>query len=156
MDRTVFRSTNFCKLTYEKDTYVKRWYYISIFNTVWLIHSCDHYRFILQCKNGSISTHRLVLASISPFVKEILENGDPFGSDDIPTIFLPDIQKEEMMFLLSILYNGSLNMYKRYEKINIFYNLIPTLVLQSFKMSFSNYTFTVQKYFLFIVVSWVV
>ena len=59
------------------------------------------------------NTHRLVLASISPFVKEILEEKDEINSDEAPSILLPDIKKEDMIFLLSILYNGSLNMYKR-------------------------------------------
>ena len=55
----------------------------------------------------------MVLASISPFVKEILEEKDETNSDEAPSILLPDIKKEDMIFLLSILYNGSLNMYKR-------------------------------------------
>ena len=46
-------------------------------------------------------------------MKELLQEGDNFSNDDIPTIFLPDTTKEEMSFLLSILYSGSLNIYKR-------------------------------------------
>ena len=66
-----------------------------------------------QCQNGAINTHRIVLASISPFFKYILEEENGAGSDESPSIHLPDVKKEDMVFLLSMLYNGSLNMYKR-------------------------------------------
>ena len=64
-----------------------------------------------------------MLASISPFVKEILEEQNKTNSDEAPSILLPDIKKEDMIFLLSILYNGSLNMYKRWDITYLFYGI---------------------------------
>ena len=62
--------------------------------------------------DGRINAHRLVLGSISPFIKGILEESEHYDTNDPAELLLPDIQKEQMMFLLSIFYNGTLNMYK--------------------------------------------
>ena len=63
-----------------------------------------------------MNTHRLILSSISPFMKKVLSEADQSGNDEIPTILLPDVKKEEITRLLCILYSGCLNLYKRFVK----------------------------------------
>jgi len=59
----------------------------------------------IRCKGGDVlHAHRLVLAAVSPFLKEVLE-GD---SVENMALELPDTNKEEVQFLLEIVYNGSI------------------------------------------------
>ena len=86
--------------------------------------------FDFQCENGCVNTHRLILSSISPFMKQVLSEADQSGNDDTPTILLPDVKKEEITRLLCILYSGCLNLYKRSVKILYFlFHFSPMIIV---------------------------
>jgi hypothetical protein len=46
---------------------------------------------------------------MSPNLREILTGSE---MEEDPTLILPDVTKNEMSFLLGLLYSGSINMYK--------------------------------------------
>ena len=76
-----------------------------------LIFSSRFSDVIIHCKNNQrVKCHRVILAGVSPFLKEILNNKQ---EDDIVEIILPDIPVEDVKGLLSLLYTGKSNIYER-------------------------------------------
>ncbi|XP_065344183.1 transcription factor Ken-like [Cloeon dipterum] len=60
---------------------------------------------MLVCKDGRLSAHRIVLASASPMLRDLLLNFHSFV-DDMIMVHLPDVKKEEVSRLLQFLYTG--------------------------------------------------
>ena len=65
---------------------------------------------IIHCKNNQrVKCHRVILAGVSPFLKEILSTQE----EDVVEIILPEIPIEDVKGLLSLLYTGKANIYEK-------------------------------------------
>jgi len=60
----------------------------------------------IVCDGGSISVHRIVLASASPWLKTIFEDVDLHPTDRYYTILLPDVKYTDMVLLIKFIYGG--------------------------------------------------
>ena len=68
----------------------------------------------LLLSDGELVADSLVLAGVSPFLKQLLQEavegspGEPdWVRDEFPVLFIPDISRQQMKVLLSLLYTGS-------------------------------------------------
>jgi hypothetical protein len=61
----------------------------------------------IKCLDGSVRSHCAIISSMSPFLHRLLAH------EDDPVIHLPDVPIEEVKCLLSLLYSGSVNLYKQ-------------------------------------------
>jgi hypothetical protein len=64
----------------------------------------------LQCDDGKLVAHRIVLAAVSPFIRGLLTEL-PTGTQDF-TIIVPDIRRAIVQQLLDFLYTGSMQLAK--------------------------------------------
>ena len=62
----------------------------------------------LQCDDGKLLAHRIVLAAVSPFLRGILTEL-PGGTQDF-TIIVPDVRRAIVQQLLDFLYTGSMQL----------------------------------------------
>ena len=62
----------------------------------------------LQCDDGKLSAHRIVLAAVSPFLRGVLTEL-PSGTQDF-TIIVPDVRRAIVQQLLDFLYTGSMKL----------------------------------------------
>ena len=65
----------------------------------------------LVLSDGDLQADSIVLAGVSPFLKQLLQEalersgpGDSWVRDEFPVLFLPDISRQQMKVLLSLLY----------------------------------------------------
>jgi len=58
-------------------------------------------------------SHRVILCGVSPFLKSIFFDLPDVGDDQLTVLVFPEIKKIEMISLLSLLYSGKANLYKR-------------------------------------------
>lgn len=68
----------------------------------------------LILKDGVLSTHSIVLSAMSPFLEDLLiqaEAGNFDGKEELHTLHLPDIPKQDMELILTLLYRGTANIY---------------------------------------------
>ena len=68
--------------------------------------------------DGELVADSLVLAGVSPFLKQLLQEaveGSPgdWVRDEFPVLFIPDVSKQQMKALLSLLYTGTTRLYQR-------------------------------------------
>ena len=61
----------------------------------------------LQCDDGKLLAHRIVLAAVSPFLRGVLIEL-PSGTQDF-TIIVPDVRRAIVQQLLDFLYTGNMN-----------------------------------------------
>lgn len=67
----------------------------------------------LILKDGVVWTHSLVLAAMSPFIKLLFKNHQLTESLEEPFVLMfPDVTKQEIEFILTLLYCGTANIYK--------------------------------------------
>jgi len=67
----------------------------------------------LILKDGIVWTHSLVLAAMSPFVKLLFSEHQFIESIEEPFVLMfPDVTKQEIEFILTLLYCGTANIYK--------------------------------------------
>jgi len=59
------------------------------------------------CLDSTLWAHRLVLSTVSPFLKALLEDFERRG-EDVITIFLPDIKGYHMKLVLDYIYSGAM------------------------------------------------
>jgi len=72
----------------------------------WYQHECFA-DVVLICDGGRLKAHRLVLASASPMLRELLLGGPSIGSsEDTVLVHLPGIRKDDAAHLLEFLYTG--------------------------------------------------
>jgi zinc finger and BTB domain-containing protein 45 len=72
----------------------------------WYQHECFA-DVVLICDGGRLKAHRLVLASASPMLRDLLLAGPAFGpAEDAVLVHLPGIRKEAVAHLLEFLYTG--------------------------------------------------
>ena len=73
----------------------------------------------LVLSDGHLLADSIVLAGVSPFLKQVLQEaleggpGEGWVRDEFPVIFLPDISRQQMKVLLSLLYTGTTRLYQR-------------------------------------------
>ena len=64
---------------------------------------------IVHCSNGKIKSHCAILSYMSPFMEKLLFD----HMDQDPVLLLPDVTIDDFKGLLTLLYTGSSNVYKR-------------------------------------------
>ena len=64
----------------------------------------------IQCADGKIKTHCIILGCLSPFLKKLFIENSSNGEEAY--LCLPDITVEDMKSLLSLLYTGTANVLK--------------------------------------------
>ena len=74
----------------------------------------------LVLSDGDLLADSIVLAGVSPFLKQLLQEaveggpGEPgWVRDEFPVLFLPDVSRQQMKVLLSLLYTGSTRLVQR-------------------------------------------
>ena len=78
-------------------------------------HAKINYDFWSQCHDGFLLSHRLILCGVSPFLKSIFLDQPEVVDDQLTVLIFPEIKKMEMISLLSLLYSGKANLYKRFN-----------------------------------------
>ena len=73
----------------------------------------------IMCDDGKLLAHRIVLASVSPFLCHVLE-GDTSGGQS--TIVVPEVRREIVQQLLDFLYTGVMKVCFLFMQVNFQFN----------------------------------
>ena len=66
----------------------------------------------IHCFNGKVKCHKVILGGMSPFLRYL------FSQEDDVDLFMHEVSIENMKGLLSLLYTGNANLYKKYVYIS--------------------------------------
>ena len=71
---------------------------------------------VLICKDGKeVKAHRIVLASFSDFVRNMLSSRSEEEMDEVCSVHLPDLALDDVVLFLTSLYSGDLPKTKQHD-----------------------------------------
>ena len=85
----------------------------------------------LVCADGSLWSHRPLLAAVSPVLHKLLLNR---LNDDIVTLILPQVRRTHLKLVLDYVYSGS--MYLRASQMQYVIGVIEVLYIRKYFLSF--------------------